>query len=71
MKTVADKIEDLFMDVGPPLYLHSDNGTELKNSAMDEVCKKFGVRQLFGRPRYPQCQGQIERANQTLKRLLS
>ena len=35
------------------------------------MCTKFEVCQLFGRPRYPQCQGQVERANQTLKRLLS
>ena len=71
MHTVVRILRNLFMEVGPPLYLHSDNGTEFKNSAVAELCENFHVKQIFGRPRYPQAQGQIERANQTLKRLLS
>ncbi|OIR56934.1 MAG: uncharacterized protein A8A55_2316 [Amphiamblys sp. WSBS2006] len=60
----------LFGQVGSLRLLHTDNGTELKNEAVAGLCAKYGTRQRHGGPRHPQSQGQVERANQTLKRKL-
>ena len=38
---------------------------------MEKLCEEFFIIPIFGRPRYPQSQGIIERANQTLTRRLS
>lgn len=58
--------EILFESEGSPDLIQSDNGKEFKNSLMRYLLQKWGVTHLFGRPRHPQSQGQIERANQTL-----
>lgn len=35
---------------------------------MLELSKEFGFTSVYGRPRHPQSQGQVERCNQTLMR---
>ncbi|OIR55832.1 MAG: uncharacterized protein A8A55_2576, partial [Amphiamblys sp. WSBS2006] len=60
----------LFGQFGSPRLLHTDNGTEFKNETVAGLCERYGTRQIHGRARHPQSQGQIERANQTLKRKL-
>ena len=46
--------------------LRSDNGTEFKNSAMEEFCKHKGIRQQFYAPGTPQQNEVVERKNRTL-----
>ena len=46
--------------------LRSDNGTEFKNSAMEEFCKYKGIIQQFSAPGTPQQNGVVERKNRTL-----
>ena len=53
-----------------PLIIQSDNGKEFVNQIMARLCVEFGIVHLRGRPRHPQTQGQVERANQTLVRSL-
>jgi hypothetical protein len=64
---IAVKLRELFFVFGPPRLLHSDNGREFVASVI------FELKQLFpdmvfirGRPRHPQSQGCIERANGVL-----
>lgn len=64
-------LERLFFLEGAPSIVQSDNGKEFKNSLLSELYKKWNIISVFGRPRHPQSQGQIERANQTLVRSLS
>ena len=46
--------------------LRSDNGTEFKNSKMEEFCKYKGIVQQFSAPGTPQQNGVVERKNRTL-----
>ncbi|KAL8146362.1 hypothetical protein AgCh_004198 [Apium graveolens] len=46
--------------------VRSDNGTEYKNSIMDEFCKENGIKQEFSAPGTPQQNGVVERKNRTL-----
>ena len=46
--------------------LRSDNGTEFKNSPMEEFCKYKGISQQFSAPGTPQQNGVVERKNRTL-----
>lgn len=61
----------MFFVEGAPSVIQSDNGTEFKNLIMKELCEKYYVKQRFSRPRHPQSQGIVERANQTLIRRIS
>ena len=56
---------------GFPSIVQSDNGKEFKNQVLQNYLKSVNVISKFGRPRHPQSQGQVERANQTLVRRLS
>ncbi|KAL8091492.1 hypothetical protein AgCh_033925 [Apium graveolens] len=46
--------------------IRSDNGTEFKNSIMEEFCKDHGIKQEFYVPETPQQNGVVERKNWTL-----
>ena len=46
--------------------LRSDNGTEFKNSHMNEFCKFKGISHQFSAPGTPQQNGVVERKNRTL-----
>jgi transposase InsO family protein len=56
---------------GFPSIVQSDNGKEFKNHLLQDYLKESNVISKFGRPRHPQSQGQVERANQTLVRRMS
>lgn len=56
---------------GAPEIIHTDNGREFVNSQISGLCDKYHIRHLKGRPRHPQSQGQVERANQTICRKLA
>ncbi|KAL8119211.1 hypothetical protein AgCh_016649 [Apium graveolens] len=45
--------------------IRSDNGTEFKNSIMEEFCKDHGIKQEFSAPGNPQQNGVVERKNMT------
>ena len=61
----------LFMSEGAPSIVQSENGKEFKNAHLRNLYAKYNVISRFGRARYPQAQGIIERRNQTLFRRLS
>ncbi|KAL8124233.1 hypothetical protein AgCh_012028 [Apium graveolens] len=46
--------------------IRNDNGTEFKNSSMEEFCKLKGIKQEFSAPGTPQQNGVVERNNRTL-----
>ncbi|KAF9762396.1 hypothetical protein NGRA_2042 [Nosema granulosis] len=55
------------MTFGPSLLLHSDDGREFCNELMTLMLEEFQVRHVRGRARCQWIQGQVERANQTIK----
>ncbi len=50
----------------PILNIHSDCGTEFKNSELESFCKSKGINQTFTTPNSPQHNGLAERTNRTL-----
>ena len=54
------------MHLGPPKILQSDNGTEFKG-ALTILLRQYGIQVINGRPRHPQSQGMVAKANHILK----
>ena len=50
-----------------PRYIISDNGTEFKNTLMDQVLKQLGIERIFSAPYYPQSNGKLEVFQKHLK----
>ena len=69
-EAVFDVLSELFLIEGPPYILHSDNGKEFKNVKIQTLCHNLNIKIIHGRARHPQSQGQIERANQTISRMI-
>ena len=67
---VAEALIDFFSDMGAPLILQSDNGREFKNKHLFKVLNDNfpSTRIIHGKPRHPETQGAVERANQGIKR---
>ena len=66
-ETVADHLEQLFLQHGPPLVLKRDNGSNLNQQAVDEVLARYLVMPLNSPPHYPPYNGGMECAVQELK----
>ena len=43
-----------------PWYILSDNGTEFKNSLMDQILQQLGIEKLFSATYHPQSNGKLE-----------
>ena len=50
-----------------PWYILSDNGTEFKNSLMDQVLQQLGIDRIFSTPYRPQSNGKLEVFHKYLK----
>ena len=69
---VANFLFQTFMQFGAPAILQSDNGKEFANQVIRDLIGMWpGTHIIRGRPRYPQSQGSVERANRTIKDKLS
>ncbi len=55
---------------GCPLDLHSDQGRNYTSNLFKELCKLLEVRKTQSSPRHPQGNGQVERFNRTLIKML-
>lgn len=66
-ETVADHLEQLFLQHGPPLVLKRDNGSNLNQQAVDEVLVRYLVMPLNSPPHYPPYNGGMECAVRELK----
>ena len=50
-----------------PRYILSDNGTEFKNTLMDQVLKQLGIERIFSAPYHLQSNGKLEVFHKYLK----
>ena len=66
-ETVALRLEQLFLQHGPPLVLKRDNGPNLNHQAVDEVLARHLVIPLNSPPHYPPYNGGMECAVRELK----
>ena len=71
-KEVAKVIVNVFLTTnGAPMILQSDNGREFRNEFFDNLEKQWpGLNIVHGKPRYPQWQGSVEKANEEVKKQL-
>ncbi|KAL0883175.1 hypothetical protein ABMA27_016617 [Loxostege sticticalis] len=70
-KEVAIEILKIFLEVGCPNILQSDNGREFTASVLKEIVSLWPACKIVnGRPRYPQSQGSVERSNQDVKNMI-
>ena len=53
-----------------PQYILLDNGTEFKNSLMDQVLQQLGIDRIFSAPYHPQSNGKLEVFHKYLKPML-
>ena len=68
----ADTIVFTFINEYLPLhmcsqYILSDNGTEFKNSLMDQVLQQLGIDRIFSAPYHPKSNGKLEVFHKYLK----
>ena len=50
-----------------PRYILWDNGTEFRNTLMDQVLKQLGIERMFSAPYHLQCNGKLEVFHKHLK----
>ena len=66
--TIVSTIINQYLPVHMCLrYILSDNGTEFKNSLMDQVLKQLGIEGIFSTPYHPQSNGKLEVFHKYLK----
>ena len=68
---VAFQLADVFLMIGAPIILQSDNGSEFTAQIIKELTAFWPTLMLVhGKPRHPQSQGSVERANGDIKDML-
>lgn len=72
VEEVSQHLMDIFCILGAPKLLQSDNGREFTGEILRNLTKALWPNLLMinGRPRYPQSQGSVERANGDVQQIL-
>lgn len=69
---VAHHLNDIFLTIGAPCILQSDNGREFVNNIISELASLWpALKIVHGKPRHSQSQGSVERANQDVENMIS
>ena len=72
VSTVANcLISKVFSRFGPPLVLHSDQGSNFESIFMHEICNIMGIAKTRTTAYHPCGDGQVERQNRTLQDMLA
>ena len=68
---VANQLVNIFLTFGAPTILQSDNESEFTAKVISDVAKLWpSLKLVQGKPRQPQLQGSVERANRDTKDML-
>jgi hypothetical protein len=69
---IAFQLTDIFLTLGVPCILHSDNGREFVNSVITEISTFWPeLKIVHGKPRHSQSQGSVERTNHDTQNMLA
>lgn len=69
-ETIINKIKHIFRRHGIPEIVMSDNGPEFASNSFREFARNWNFQHTTSSPRYPQSNGQVERAIQTVKNIM-
>lgn len=70
-RNVAEKLSKIFFIFGAPAILQSNNGREFVAAIIQELSLLWqNCKIVHGRPRHPQSQGSVKRANSDIKDML-
>ena len=70
-KTMAKLLYDeFFMVYGLPKRMVMDNALAFRSRVMSDLCARLGIEKSHSTPFHPQTNGQVERMNQTLHRMI-
>lgn len=67
---VINELKNIFSRQGIPDVVMSDNGPEYRSHSFQQFSKDWNFNHVTSSPRYPQSNGQAERAVQTIKNIL-
>ena len=69
---VTQVLDTILCDLGPPHILQSDNGGEFCNGTLFSLINERwpSTKIVHGKPRHPESQGSVERANREIKNAL-
>ena len=68
-ETVVAAMKDVFSRHGTPETVVSDNGTQYSGAPFQTIAMEYGFNHVTSSPRYPQANGEAERAVATVKGL--
>ena len=63
-------LQSMFARHGIPEQLISENGPQFSSTSFSKFAEDYGFTHILTSPRYPQANGEVERAVQTVKNLL-
>lgn len=69
--TVISHLKKMFSRLGIPSVIVSDGGPQFSSRVFHNFTMKWDIEHVMSSPRNPQSNGQVERAKQTFKKLLS
>lgn len=74
LKTTSDdiieKLRHNFLRIGIPAVLISDNARNFSSQKMEEFCSRFGIQLKHTTPYWPQANGEVERQNRSILKVL-
>jgi transposase InsO family protein len=70
MSSVASALLNIFLDVGFPKIMQSDNGTELVNQIISTICQTASIDSRLISSYHPRANGVVERFVQTISQTI-
>jgi len=70
-KTVIDKLQEVFLLVGRPEEIYTDNGKHFTANIIEEMCEIYDLKHKYTSPYNPQANGVCERFNATICDVIS
>ncbi|XP_058453152.1 uncharacterized protein K02A2.6-like [Malaya genurostris] len=69
-KLTIEALHETFCRYGIPESIKCDNGPQFVSESLQQFCKDYGIEMCRTTPYWPQANGEVERANRSLKKRL-